>query len=146
MDTNKEKQREYSRRSYLKNKDKIRKRSRKRQLDDSLKYAEYQASWFQRNKDKVKERRRNHYHTVVKERKQKSLENSQYVGVTKAAEMIGAKLRTFRQRVYNGDIPATKVAGGYWKMRRIDVEELIKSIPDMPIETKIFLGLRRDAK
>ena len=137
------KNRQYHRSHYRKNREKVIARTTKYQQDDRDKWAAYQAEWYQLNKPAILARTRKHYHKVVKPRWQKAKATSDVVTVTEAANILGAKLRTFREWVYSGRIPSVKTPTGRYLLRRADVEEILANMDHVPMKIRSALGLSK---
>ena len=91
----------------------------------------------------VAAQKRRHYHAFEKPRQQEAKATSEFVTVSQAVELLGAKLRTFREWVYQGRIPAIKTPGGRFLLRRADVEEVRSSIEHIPEKIRKTLGLSK---
>ena len=137
-----EKQREYSKDYYKAHRKIIIERTTQYQQDHKDKYVTYRAEWFQSNKQKIAARRRLHYHKVVKPRRKESKAHSEFVTIREAVNILGAKLRTFREWVYQGRIPSVK-PGGRYLLRRADVEEIQSNIAHIPENIRTTLGLTK---
>lgn len=139
----KERQRQLSRQYYESHREEVIQRTSRYNEDHKDRLVVYQAKWFQSNKQKIAARRRQQYHLVVKPRQQKAKEISEFVTVSQAVAILGAKLRTFREWVYQGRIPATRTPGGRYLLRRADVEEIRSSIKHIPEKIRKTLGLTK---
>jgi len=102
----------------------------------------YRAKYFQENKTQIRERQNKHYHAVVKDRKRKAMETSEFVSISEAVAILGAKLRGFRELVYRGEFEAHRTAGGRYKLRRADVLDLQRNIRHLPENVRRSLGLQ----
>lgn len=136
------KQREYSRRQYLKNRDKVRARTTRYKKKHAEWFTAYRAEWYQQNKKKVGERRRRHYHAVVKPRNKTAKAASEFVTLREAVTLLGAKLRPFRAWVYQGRIPAVRTPGGRYLFHRDEVERIRATCHHYPKEIRERLGLK----
>ena len=67
--------------------------------------------------------------------------SSTYVSPREAAEILGAKLRTFREWVYRGQIDAVRTPGGRYLLERQWAEELKQNVKHLPTEITKPLGL-----
>jgi excisionase family DNA binding protein len=137
------KQQQYSRSHYKKNREKVIARTSKYQQVNRDKWAAYQAEWHQLNKPAILARIRKHYHQVVKPRQQKAKASSDVVTTSEAANILGAKLRTFREWVYSGRIPSVKTSTGRYLLRRADVEEILANMEHIPMKIRSALGLSK---
>ena len=140
-ESRREKHRQYDRAYYRANRERIIERTSQYQKKNREWSAAYRAEWYQKNKGKVAARRRHHYHTVVKQRQKADKEASEFLTVREAATLLGAKLRTFREWVYRGRIPAVKTPGGRWLLHRGVVEEIQANICHLPNDIRKRLGL-----
>ncbi len=137
----KKRQRQLSRQYYEAHREEVIQRTSKYNENHKDDLVVYQAKWFQSNKQKIAARRRHQYHAVVKPRQQQAKETSEFVTVSQAVEILGAKLRTFREWVYQGRIPAVRTPGGRFLLRRADVEEIRSNIEHIPEKIRETLGL-----
>ncbi len=142
-DAHREQQRAYYRAHYAKNRQQIIARAARYQKEHAEWYAAYRAEWYQDNKTKVADRRRRHYHAVVKHRNKAVREKSPFVSVSEAVTLLGAKLRPFRNWVYEGRIAAVKTPGGRWLIHRDEVERIRSTCHHLPQEIQQRLGLNR---
>jgi excisionase family DNA binding protein len=55
--------------------------------------------------------------------------------------LLGAKLRPFREWVYEGRIPAVKTPGGRYLIHRDEVERIRETSPHLPRSIQQQLGL-----
>lgn len=140
----KAKQRDYYRKHYRKNREAIIRRTSEYQQKNREKFALYRAEWYQSNKPKIAARRRKHYHEVVKPRQQEEKSNSEFVTVSEAVNILGAKLRTFREWVYQGRIDSVRTPTGRYLLRRADVEDIRSNIKHIPEKIRKTLGLSRN--
>lgn len=138
------KQREYGRTHYKANRNAVIKRTSQYNQDHKEQMTLYRAEYFQTNKKTITARQRQRYHEVVKPRMQREKALSIFVSVSQAAEILGAKLRTFREWVYQGRIAATRTPGGRYLLRRADVEEILSKIDHIPEKIRKTLGLRKE--
>lgn len=138
-----EKQREYSRAYYEVHREEVIERTSKYQRDHKNEFVTYRAGWYQSNKRKIAAQRRKHYHKVVKPRQQEAKSHSEFVTVSEAVEILGAKLRAFRTWVYQGQIKSVKTPGGRYLLRRADVEEIRSNIEHIPEKIRTTLGLSK---
>jgi excisionase family DNA binding protein len=138
-----EKRRAYHRVHYLQNRDEIIARTARYQKEHAEWFAAYRAEWYQSNKAKVNARRLRHYHSVVKHRDRAVKQESPFVSISEAVTELGAKLRAFRQWVYEGRIPAVKSPGGRYLIHRDEVERIRRASPHLPREIQKQLGLNR---
>jgi len=138
-----EKRRAYHRARYLQNRDEIIARTARYQKEHAEWFAAYRAEWFQQNKAKVAARQRRHYHSVVKHRDRAAKQESPFVSISEAVTELGAKLRAFRQWVYEGRIPAVKSPGGRYLIHRDEVERIRKTSRHFPRQIQEQLGLNR---
>lgn len=136
-----QRQREYSRKRYLKDREKVLKRTARYQKKHAEWFAAYRAEWYQKNKKKVAERRRRHYHSVVKQRNKAAKAASEFVTLREAVTLLGAKLRPFREWVYQGRIPAARTPGGRYLFHRDEVEYIRVMCHHYPKEIRDRLGL-----
>jgi excisionase family DNA binding protein len=134
-------QKEYSRKQYLKNRDKVLKRSTRYQKRYAEWFAAYRAEWYQHNKKKVATSRRRHYHAVVKPRNKAAKAASEFVTLREAVTLLGAKLRPFRDWVYQGRIAAVRTPGGRYLFRRDELEHIRATCHHYPREIRDRLGL-----
>lgn len=134
-------QKEYSRKQYLKNREKVLKRTTRYQKKHAKWFAAYRAEWHQKNKKKVAERRRRHYHAVVKQRNKAAKAASEFVTLREAVTLLGAHLRPFREWVYQGRIPAARTPGGRYLFHRDEVEYIRVTCHHFPKEIRERLGL-----
>lgn len=137
------KQREYARDYYKVHREKVIERTTQYQQRNKEQFTEYRAAWYQDNKTKVAARRRQHYHKVVKPRQKKAKDNSEFVTISEAVKILGAKLSTFREWVYMGKINSVRSLGGRYLLRRADVEEIQSNIQHIPEKIRRSLGLSR---
>lgn len=138
-----EKQREYSREYYQKHREDVIERTSKYNEDHKDKLVEYRAKYFQTNKQKITARIRQHYRKVVKPRQKKAKETSEYVSISEAVAILGAKLRAFREWVYQGRIDAVRTPGGRYLLRRAEVEQIKTNIKHIPEKIRETLGLSK---
>lgn len=138
-----EKQREYSRDYYETHRNEIIERTTQYHRDHKEKFVTYRAEWYQSNKPKIAAQRRKHYHKVVKPRQREAKTNSEFVTISEAVKILGAKLRGFREWVYQGRIAAIKTPGGRYLLQRADVEEVRTNIKHIPEKIRTTLGLLR---
>lgn len=138
-----EKQREYSQSYYKAHREEVIKRTTQYQRDHKDKFVTYRAEWYQSNKGKIAAKRRQHYHKVVKARQQEAKAHSEFVTIREAVNILGAKLRTFREWVYQGRIESVKTPGGRYLLRRADVEEIQSNITHIPENIRTTLGLTK---
>lgn len=136
-----QKQREYQRAYYQANRDRIIARTSQYHQDNADKSVTYRANWYQTNKARIAARRRYHYHIVVKPRQQAAKEASQFLSIREAVTLLGAKLRAFREWVYQGRIEAVRTPGGRYLLRRDDVEHIRANCRHFPSEIRERLGL-----
>ena len=139
----KERQRQYYRDHYDEHRVRVIQRTSQYNQDHKEQLTEYRAKWFQSNKQKIAARQRKHYHAVVKPRQQQAKETSEFVTVSQAVEILGAKLRTFREWVYQGRIAAIRTHGGRYLLRRLDVEEIRSNLEHFPKDIRETLGLSK---
>ena len=139
----KDKQREYHRAYYEAHREKVIERTTQYQRDHKDKFATYRAEWYQSNKRKIAGQRRKHYHKIVKPRQQEAKSNSEFVTISEAVKILGAKLRGFREWVYQGRIAAIKTPGGRYLLRRAYVEEIRTEIKHIPENIRTTLGLSK---
>jgi excisionase family DNA binding protein len=139
----KQRQRQLSRQYYEVHREEVIQRTSKYNESHKDNLAAYQAKWFQENKRKIAARKRRHYHAVVKPRQQQAKETSEFVTVSQAVAILGAKLRTFREWVYQGRIAAVRTPGGRYLLRRADVEEIMENIEHIPEKIRNALGLTK---
>lgn len=139
----KERQRQLSRQYYEAHREEVIQRTSKYNENHKDDLVVYQAKWFQENKRQIAARKRRHYHVVVKPRQQQAKETSEFVTVSQAVIILGAKLRTFREWVYQGRIAAVRTPGGRYLLRRADVEEIRSSIKHIPEKIRKTLGLSK---
>lgn len=138
-----EKQRKYSQDYYKAHRKKVLERTTQYQRDHKDKIVAYRAEWFQANKQKIAARRRLHYHKVVKPLRKEAKVHSEFVTIIEAVNILGAKLRTFREWVYQGRIESVKTPGGRYLLRRADVEEIQSNIAHIPEKIRTTLGLSK---
>jgi excisionase family DNA binding protein len=136
----------YSRAHYQKNREAVIQRTTEYQQKNKEKSQKYRAEWHQLNKQRVAKRRRKHYHEVVKPRQNQAKANSEFVTISEAAKILGAKLRAFREWVYMGRIDSLKTATGRYMLRRSDVEEIQANINHIPAKIRKTLGLLKNEK
>lgn len=136
-----EKQREYAREYYQKHREEVIERTSQYNENHKDKLVDYRAKYFQLNKQKITARQRQHYHKVVKPRQQKAKETTEYVSVSGAVAILGAKLRAFREWVYQGRIDAVRTPGGRYLLRRADVEQIKANTKHIPEKIRMILGL-----
>lgn len=136
-------QREYGRAYYAAHRKRVIERTSQYQRDHKEQFVTYRAAWFQSNKEEIAARRRKHYHKVVKPRQQKAKANCDLVTISQAVEILGAKLRPFREWVYQGRIRSIKTPGGRYLLRRADVEDIRSNIHHYPLKIRITLGLTK---
>lgn len=79
----------------------------------------------------------------MKPRQQEAKANSEFVTVSEAVEILGAKPRAFRTWVYQGQIKSVKTPGGRYLLRRADVEEIRSNIEHIPEKIRTALGLSK---
>lgn len=139
----KERQRQLSRQYYEAHREEVIQRTSKYNENHKDDLVVYQANWFQANKRQIAARKRRHYHAVVKPRQQQAKETSEFVTVSQAVAILGAKLRTFREWVYQGRIAAIRTPGGRYLLRRVDVEEIRSNIEHIPEKIRETLGLSK---
>ena len=135
-------QKEYSRKQYLKTREKVLKRTTRYQKKHAKWFAAYRAEWHQKNKKKVAERRRRHYHAVVKQRSKAAKAASEFVTLREAVTLLGAKLRPFREWVYQGRIAAVRTPGGRYLFHRDELEHIRATCHHYPREIRERLGLK----
>lgn len=140
-DARREKRRAYHRAYYKKNREKIIARTVRYQHEHLEWFVAYRAEWHQTNKKRVAERRRRHYHKVVKHRNQVAKGRSPFVSVSEAVLLLGAKLRPFREWVYQGRIAAVRTPGGRYHIHRDEVERIRTTCHHLPPEIRNRLGL-----
>jgi excisionase family DNA binding protein len=140
----KERQSLLSRQYYEAHREEVIQRTSKYNEDHKDRLVVYRATWFQENKRRIAAQKRRHYHAVEKPRQQQAKATSEFVTVSQAVELLGAKLRTFREWVYQGRIPAIKTPGGRFLLRRADVEEIRSSIKHIPEKIRQTLGLSKN--
>jgi len=138
-----EKQREHSRAYYEAHREEVIKRTSQYQRDHKHEFVTYRAGWYQSNKNKIAAKKRKHYHKVVKPRQQEAKLNSEFVTISEAVEILEAKLRAFREWVYQGRIKSVKTPGGRYLLRRSDVEEIRSSMEHIPEKIRTTLGLSK---
>ena len=139
----KERQRQQSRQYYEAHREEVIQRTAKYNEDHKDELVVYRSKWFQANKCRIAAGRRRHYHAVVKPRQQQAKETSEFVTVSQAVEILGAKLRTFREWVYQGRIAAIRTPGGRYLLHRADVEEIRSNIEHIPAKIRKTLGLSK---
>lgn len=139
----KERQRQLSRQYYETHREEVIQRTSKYNEDHKDNLVTYQAKWFQENKRQIAAKKLRHYHAVVKPRQQQAKETSEFVTVSQAVAILGAKLRTFREWVYQGRIAAVRTPGGRYLLRRADVEEIHSNIEHIPEMIRKTLGLSK---
>jgi len=54
---------------------------------------------------------------------------SEYMTLSKAAPILGVSHDTIRQYVLSGKLPAIQLPSGHYRVRRSDVEQLLKPAP-----------------
>jgi excisionase family DNA binding protein len=140
-DAHREQQREYSRAHYSKNREQIMARTARYQKEHAEWFAAYRAEWRRKNKEKVAECQRRHYHNVIKHRDQVAKGRSPFVSVGEAVSLLGAKLRPFREWVYQGRIAAVRTPGGRYHIHRDEVERIRTTCHHLPPEIRKRLGL-----
>jgi len=136
-----ERQRQLYRQYYEAHREKVIQRTSKYNNSHRETLKVYRAKWYQENKREIAAKRRRHYHAVVKPRQQKSKETSEFVTISQAAEILGAKHRTFREWVYQGRIAAIRTPGGRYLLRRADIEDIQTNISHIPEKIRKALGL-----
>jgi excisionase family DNA binding protein len=141
-DAHREQQRAYYRAHYTKHREQIIARTARYQKKHSGWFAAYRAEWYQDNKTKVAERRRRHYHAVVKPRDNAAKASSEFVTLREAVTLLGAKLRPFREWVYQGRIPAVRTPGGRYLFHRDEVDYIRATCHHYPKEIRDRLGLK----
>lgn len=139
----KERQRQLSRRYYESHREEVIQRTSRYNEDHKDSLTIYRANWFQSHKSRIAAKRRRHYHAVVKPRQQQAKETSEFVTVSQAVAILGAKLRTFREWVYQGRIAAVRTPGGRYLLHRSDVEEIRENIEHIPEQIRNALGLSK---
>jgi excisionase family DNA binding protein len=142
-DAHREQQRAYYRAHYAKHREQIIARTARYQKEHAEWFAAYRAEWYQDNKTRVADRRRRHYHAVVKHRNKAAREKSPFVSVSEAVALLGAKLRPFRNWVYEGRIAAVKTPGGRYLIHRDEVERIRETSRHFPRQIQEQLGLNR---
>lgn len=141
-EAHRQKQREYHRKRYLRDREKVVKRTTRYQKKYAEWFAAYRAEWHQKNKKKVNERRRLHYHAVVKPRNKAAKAASEFVTLREAVTLLGAKLRPFREWVYQGRIAAVRTPGGRYLFHRDEVDHIRATCHHYPKEIRDRLGLK----
>jgi excisionase family DNA binding protein len=136
-----ERKREYSKAYYAKNRKKILARMVAYQQSRREQYAEYQAEWYQSNKKKIRERRKKYYHAVLKPRQQAAQAKSDFMTIRQAVDILKAKLPTFREWVYRGQIESVRTPGGRYLLSRETVIRIRDNIQHLPPEIRDCLGL-----
>jgi excisionase family DNA binding protein len=114
---------EYQRQYYLANRERILARQKKANEKRKPQMQAYQAQWEQDNRDKRNEYAREQYQVTKLAEKQR-LAESDMIGPTEAASMLGITLRSFRQWTYDGKVPSTKSPTGRVLIKRADIEAL----------------------
>lgn len=140
-DTLRERSREYHRAYYQANRDHIIARTTEYQQQHADKFTKYRAAWFQANKERILEQRRGHYHAVVKPRQKAAKAGSEFLTLREAVDLLGAKLRTFREWVYRGQIESVRTPGGRYLLTREYVEDLRNNVEHLPADIRESLGL-----
>lgn len=136
-----ERSREYHRAYYEANRDRIIARTSAYNRSNAAKHTEYRAAWYQANKGRIREQRRGHYHAVVKPKQKASKASSDFLTIREAVELLGAKLRTFREWVYRGQIESVRTPGGRFLLKRKYVEDLRNKVNHLPADIRKSLGL-----
>lgn len=136
-----EKQREYARAYYAANRERVIERTTQYHKEHKEKFIAYRADWYQSNKRKIATRRRNHYHSVVKQRQQLAKSVSEFVTIREAALILGVKLRPLRESVYQGRIESVKTPTGRYFLHRNTVEEIRASVKHLPQKIRKKFGL-----
>ncbi len=140
-EADREKIREYKRAHYAANRERIIARTSGYQRKHAQWSKQYRADWYQANKKRVGERRKTYYHQVDKPRRIAAKSMASFMTVSEASELLGAKLRTFREFVYRGQIAAVRSPGGRYMIARQEVERLRDNIKHLPKEVRDQLGL-----
>jgi len=140
--------REYSRRHYLVNREKINARTLHYRLSDPTRWAAYQATWYQRNKPTVAARRQRHYHAVVKPCRQAARAAAAYLSIREAVAFLGVNFGVFQRWVYDGRIEAIKTPGGRYRLSRETVERIRDESRHYPkeIRDRLWRGTKGGVK